>query len=158
MRKGAYTLDCIGTFRGKIQINAINVPATPYSRVQGSPGALTATLSSLDPSCNLMLTTQFIGCCYCFMVNETNLAAAHIDPEKKVTGQHVSQQLRAHGGFSNGVGGTFRAYGRVDDGSRTYGYPQSAYQMIIVAVRQRAWEVYAQIAREKTWDTRRIDG
>jgi hypothetical protein len=148
MEQGSYRLNCLMPFMGRITEDAINVPATAYASVQNSLGSIHATLSSVDSNCDLMLTTQFTGCCYCFMVNGANLAAAHIDPEglkTGITGQHIAQQLRNSGGFSNGNGGTFKAYGRVDAGSALFGYPQAAQQMIIVAVkRSGAWRVYAQ--------------
>jgi len=161
MENGIYCLDCILLFKARFTVDAINVPATPFTQVQNSLGNIQATLSSVDSTCNLMLTTQFTGCCYCFMVNGTDLAAAHIDPQGLVTGitgQHISQQLRANGGFSNGNGGTFKAYGRVDDGSNLYGYPQSAQQMIIVAVKRASgWRVYAQIDVGGHLSAKRID-
>lgn len=149
MENGTYNLDCNMPFKGRITEDAINVPATPYVSVQNNLGNIQATLSSVDNNCDLMLTTQFTGCCYCFMVNGGSLAAAHIDPQGRTTGttgQHISQQIRASGDFSNGNGGAFKAYGRVDPASGLYGYPQTALQMIIVAVKRGgAWRVYAQI-------------
>jgi hypothetical protein len=149
MDDGSYRLNCLSPFVGKITEDAINVPATPYVNVQSNLGSIQATLSSIDNTCDLMLTTQFTGCCYCFMVNGANLAAAHIDPQGRttgITGLHIAQQLRNSGGFSNGNGGTFKAYGRVDPGSPLFGYPQTAQQMIIVAVKRGGgWRVYAQI-------------
>ena len=148
MEKAIYRLDCWFPFRGLVTEDAINVPATPYASVQNNLGNIQATLSSVDTSYDLMLTTQFTGCCYCFMVNGGDLAAAHIDPQGKttgITGQHISQQIRANGGFSNGNGGTFEAYGRIAVGSGLFGYPQTAQQMIIVAVKKAgAWRLYAQ--------------
>lgn len=149
MENGIYNLDCNMPFKGLITEDAINVPATPYGNVQNNLGNIQATLSSVDTNCDLMLTTQFTGCCYCFMVNGANLAAAHIDPQGRttgITGQHISQQIRANGDFSNGNGGTFEAYGRIAVGSGLFGYPQTAQQMIIVAVKKAGtWRVYAQI-------------
>jgi hypothetical protein len=161
MKKGIYRLDCLSPGNGKVTVEAINVPATPYSSVQASPGTIMATLSSLDAGCNLMLTTQFTGCCYCFMVNGGDLAAAHIDPQGRVTGvtgQAISLHLRNSGGFANGNGGTFKAYGRIDNGSGLYGYAQAAQQMTIVGVkRASAWQVFAQIDMGTHRDVERID-
>lgn len=148
MFNGVYKLDCLHPGNGRITETAINVPATPYANVQNHLGNIQATLSSVNNHCDLMLTTQFTGCCYCFMPNGANLAAAHIDPQGLVTGitgQQISAQLRANGGFSNGNGGNFQAYGRVDVNSGLFGYPQTAQQMIIIAVKKAgAWRVYAQ--------------
>jgi len=163
MKDGSFKLDCNIPQLGKISVDAINVPATKYSAVQANPGNIQATLSSLDASCTLMLTTQFTGCCYCFMVNGGDLAAAHIDPSavidrSGVTGQQVSQAMRANGGFANGNGGTFKAYGRVAEDSGLFGYPQNAKQMIIVGVKLAgAWQVYAQIDMGDHRDVARID-
>jgi hypothetical protein len=161
MEEGAYWLDCITPSKAKVQVDAINVPATPFTAVQHDLGNIQATLSSVDTTCDLMLTTQFTGCCYCFMVNGTSLAAAHIDPQGKktgITGQQISAQLRDHGGFSNGNGGTFKAYGRVPVGSDLFGYPQTAHQMIIVAVKSGTnWGVYAQIDLGEDRHVQRID-
>lgn len=161
MRAGAYELDCLQPGLARVQVRAINVPATSYSSVQGNPGQVTATLSSIDNGCDLMLTTQFTGCCYCFMTSGGNLAAAHIDPQGHatgVTGQTVSQAMRDNGGFQNGNGGTFQAYGRVADGSAEFGYPQSATQMIVVAVKRGgAWRVYSQTELAGALTVRRLD-
>lgn len=149
MSNGVYWLDCILPPNGRTTVNAINVPATPYVNVQNGLGNIQPTLSSIDDNCDLMLTTQFTGCCYCFAVNGGDLAAAHIDPQGHTTGftgQYIAQQLRDNGGFSNGNGGVFHAYGRVAAGSNDPGgYPQAAHQMIIVAVKRNGgWRVYAQ--------------
>jgi hypothetical protein len=159
---GTYKLDCILPGRGQVTVDAINVPATPYARVQAAPANITATLSSLDAACTLMLTTQFTGCCYCFMVNGGALAAAHIDPQGKATGttgQQVSQDMRDNGGFANGNGGTFKAYGRIADGAGVLGYPMATQQMTIVGVKRGAdWRVYAQIELGTHREVERIDG
>jgi len=159
---GTYKLDCYFPGLGNVTVDAINVPATPYVNVQGNPGAIPATLSSLSAACTLMLTTQFTGCSYCFMVNGGSLAAAHIDPQGKATGttgQQVSQDMRANGGFANGNGGTFKAYGRIADGSGLFGYPMAAQQMTIVGVKRGVdWRVYAQIELGDHRDVERIDG
>jgi hypothetical protein len=163
MKKGLYTLDPYASpsNAGYLHFDAINVPATPFIQVQNSPGNIQATLSSANSTLDLMLTTQFTGCCYCFMVSGTDLAAAHIDPQEaktKIDGQHVSKQMRDHGGFSNGNGGTFKAYGRIADGSNLFGYPKAAQQMIVVAVkRSGSWRVYAQIDLGAHMDGKRID-
>ena len=149
MKDRTYRLDCTGAHNARVIVNAINVPATLYASVKNDLGHIHATLSSIDDACNLMLTTQFTGCCYCFMVNGASLAAAHINPQTGtgITGQHISQQLQVGGGFENGNGGEFKAYGRVDTpGPNVFGYPQNAQQMIILAIKQGgAWHVYAQI-------------
>jgi hypothetical protein len=113
----------------------------------------------------MMLTTQFTGCTYCFMVSGdgTSLVAAHIDPGGGVgrtsphTGESISQALRANGGFNNGNGGVFRAYGRVADAG-PFGYPKSATQMIITALKHHGrWQIYAQIAEGNGFRVERID-
>lgn len=159
MQYGNYNLDCTGRHDARVTVDAINVPATKFAKVQNNLGHIQPTVSSMDNSCDLMLTTQFTGCCYCFMVNGASLAAAHIDPGlgTKIRGQDVSQQLQANGGFSNDIGGTFRAYGRVDPGPNVFGYPPNAQQMTILAVKQSgAWCIYSQIDMGTHLDVSRI--
>lgn len=146
-------------------LKAINVPAKLYAETIKPPNTINqieATVSSVDATCTLVLTTQFSGCCYCFMVNGSNYAAAHIDPgrgEGASTGEVISQALRAHGGFRNGNGGTFKAYGRVGDGSGLFGYGKSVGYTIIIAVKHsNTWEVYAQLQHvDKHVEVKRID-
>jgi hypothetical protein len=94
------------------------------------------------------------------MVNGANLAPVHIDPGKGtgITGRQISQQLRNNGGFSNGNGGTFKAYGRVNPGAGLFGYSQAAHQTIIVAVKRGGgWRVFAQIDMGTNLTVERID-
>ena len=166
MDHGAYKIMAGNPHQTTTNLRAINVPAVLYSTIEDSLGAITGTRSSDHADCSVMLTTQFTGCTYCFMVSKdgSSLVAAHIDPGGGVgrasthTGQSISKALRASGGFSNGNGGVFRAYGRVADGSADFGYPQSSTQMIIVAlVHKGRWQVYAQISQGAGFRVERID-
>jgi len=165
MEKGAYKILVGNPFQTTTKIRAINVPAVLYATVERSLGAITGTRSSDHADCGVMLTTQFTGCTYCFMISGDggSLVAAHIDPGGGVgrtsahTGESISAALRAGGGFANGNGGVFRAYGRVAEAGQ-YGYPKSATQMIITAVKHNGrWEVYAQIAEGNGFRVERID-
>ncbi|MBN2122886.1 MAG: hypothetical protein JW821_01215 [Deltaproteobacteria bacterium] len=155
MDAGIYKLDCLNYPPGSHTVDAINVHVTPYVDVKTSPSTISATSSGLDTECTLMLTTQFTGCTYCFMLNSTRseLLAAHIDPgaasggEGRLSspedGKVMSKKLREEGGFSNGNGGTFKAYGRVESSAK-FGY--GAGRVIIMGVKKNsAWEVYSQI-------------
>jgi len=144
---------------------AINVPAVLFETVKGSLDSLTGTDSSDFGDCSVMLTTQFTGCTYCFMMSadRSRLMAAHIDPGGGVgrtsehSGESVSKALRETGGFRNGNFGVFRAYGRVADKSQ-YGYPLTATQMIITALKgKNGWKVFAQIAEANKFRVARID-
>ena len=166
MDKGTYKILAGNPSQTSTKLRAINVPAVLYATVEKSLGSITGTRSADHTDCSVMLTTQFTGCTYCFMVSGdgSSLVAAHIDPGGGVgrtsthTGQSISKALRASGGFNNGNGGVFRAYGRVADGASDYGYPQSSTQMIIVAlVHKGRWQVYAQIANGTGFRVERID-
>lgn len=166
MVAGIYNVNCTQPNLGKITVDAINVPAVLYADTIAPPDTINqiqATVSSVDRSCNLVLTTQFSGCCYCFMINGQDYAAAHIDPGRGAgayTGDFISAQLRANGGFQNGNGGTFKAYGRIPNGSGLFGYEGSVGHMIIVAVRgpDNTWKVYAQHQNvDGSMEVRRID-
>jgi len=151
MERGIYKLDCVIPAFGRYQVKALNVPAALYATVKDTPGAIVGTKSSDHPEADMMLTTQFTGCCFCFSINGTEITAAHIDPGggmgrvSPYVGQDVTNALgKGAGGFSNGNGGTFKAYGRVGD-EGGYGYSQGAKQMTIVALKRKGtWKVYSQ--------------
>jgi len=135
----------------QVKLHGINMPATPFSTVKdnlkGLPGVHTADYNDRPFGSNLLLTTQFSGCSYCFSVSvdRRSLITAHIDPEKGkgVDGADIGKRLGAEGGFANGNGGTFRAYGRTTDRSK-FGYGDGS--MVIVAVRRDGtWEIWAQL-------------
>jgi len=159
MEGGIYLFDCILPGKANVHVDAVNVPATQYTGVRDTPGEITATLSSDFPAAEMMLTTQFTGCTYCFSVHGGVLAAAHIDPGRGTghTGREISKALRNHGGFSNGNGGEFKAYGmrREED---SFGYPRGALQTIIVGIKQgTTWVVYAQTLLGDTIRVQQID-
>lgn len=155
MKKGAYRLEAGNPFGDATKISAVNIPAVLFETVKDSLDSLTGTRSSDYNDCAIMLTTQFTGCTYCFMVSpdRTDLVAAHLDPgggnrgPTTHTGESISQALRQRGGFRNGNGGAFRAYGRVANAG-TFGYPY-AKQVIITALKNPQdngrWAIYAQI-------------
>lgn len=153
MRDGKYKIDPWDWVDSHQKIRAINVPATLYATVKDSLGAIPGTSSRDMDDAALMFTTQFTGCTFCFSVNGASLVAAHIDPgggigrESEFDGVTISKALREGGGFSNGNGGDFKAYGRIKDGD--YGYPETADQMTIVGVRSvNEWEVFSQILKD----------
>jgi hypothetical protein len=165
MDGGTYKITAGNPGQTPTKFRAINVPAVLFEKVERSLDSLTGTRSSDYDDCSVMLTTQFTGCTYCFMVSadRSSLVAAHIDPGGGVgrtsthTGETVSKALRENGGFRNGNGGVFRAYGRVSDKS-LYGYPLTATQMIITALKgKNGWKVFAQIAEANGFRVERID-
>ena len=165
MDGGTYKITAGNPGQTPTKLRGINVPAVLFETVERSLDSLTGTRSTDYEDCSVMLTTQFTGCTYCFMMSadRSSLVAAHIDPgggigrKSKHTGESVSKALRENGGFLNGNGGIFRAYGRVSDKSQ-YGYPPSATQMIITAFKgKNGWKVFAQIAEANGFRVERID-
>lgn len=165
MDGGTYKITAGNPGQTPTKLKAINVPAVLFDTVERSLDSLTGTCSTDYDDCSVMLTTQFTGCTYCFMVSadRSSLVAAHIDPGGGVgrtsthTGESVSKALRENGGFRNGNGGVFRAYGRVSNGAE-YGYPLTASQMIITALKGKSgWKVFAQIAEANGFRVERID-
>lgn len=150
MRDGTYRINPYDSKAEHKKLLAINVPATLYKDVKDNLGAIQGT-SSIGHDAILMLTTQFTGCTYCFSTSGGSLVAAHIDPgggvgrKSDYDGVTISKSLRESGGFANGNGGTFKAFGRIEGAG--YGYPKSADQMTIVGVKNinDQWEVYAQV-------------
>ena len=165
MEKGGYKMQVGNPNQTPTSLLAINVPAVMFDTVERSLDTLTGTRSSDYDDCNVMLTTQFTGCTYCFMLSAdgSSLVAAHIDPGGGIgrtsnhTGESVSKALRENGGFRNGNGGVFRAYGRVADATQ-FGYPKSAQQMIITALKRNGrWRIYAQITEQNGFKVERLD-
>jgi hypothetical protein len=145
-----YWLDCTGQQKPSEYVTkkAFNIPVTAWSTVKDKADEIVGTNVT---SGEIALTTQFTGCCYCFMVSEDRkkLAAAHIDPERKVPGEKMAEELRQWGYFQiNGPKGLpwmgkFRAYGRVKDPKKDYGYGDG--RIIIVAVKgSGGWEIWSQ--------------
>lgn len=148
MHNGAWKFDCYIT--SGYQIKAVNVQATKYNDIKDNPDKIVAVNSSVHEASDLLLTTQFTGCSFCFMKSPDgqNLLAAHIDPGKSKTfsGKDLSKIMREKAGFTTSNGGDLKAYGRVGDKSGDFGYPESAAQMIIVGVRKGTdWRLYSQI-------------
>ena len=165
MDGGTYKIKAGNPDQTPTKLRAINVPAVLFDAVERSLDSLTGTRSSDHEDCSIMLTTQFTGCTYCFALSadRSSLVAAHIDPGGGIgrtsthTGESVSKALRENGGFRNGNGGVFRAYGRVSNGAE-YGYPLTASQMIITALKGKSgWKVFAQIAEANGFRVERID-
>jgi len=153
MRKGGYQINPFDKNAEHRKIQGINVPATLYASVVDTPDAITGTRSADYDDAAIMFTTQFTGCTYCFSINGGSIVAAHIDPGGGVgrksiyNGVMVSEAMRENGGFANGNGGEFKAYGRVE--GNEFGYPQDIDQMTIVAAKSHddIWHVYSQIVQ-----------
>ena len=151
MSKGGLYINPFDWDPNHIKIQGINVPAVLYASVKDSPGAIIGTRSDDFADAAIMFTTQFTGCTYCFSVNGGSIVAAHIDPgggvgrTSEFDGITVSKAMREDGGFANGNGGEFKAYGRIDGNG--FGYPADIDQMTIVAARAHDdnWHVYSQI-------------
>lgn len=135
------------------KVRAINVPAQNYADIKDALDSIPGTRSK-NYDADVMLTTQFSGCAFCFSVSKNSLVAAHVNPggapgsgvPKAIGATELPRVLRKRGGFSNGNSGEFKVYGRTAGSG--YGYPQdSVEQMTIVAVRKESgWRVYAQQA------------
>lgn len=151
MKNGAYTFDCYGTNNGRVEISAMNVVATKYKDIKDTPGAINAVQSGDAAGADILLTTQFTGCSFCFMKAPDNqsVRAAHIDPGNTAadpSGTELSETMRSDAGFANGNGGNLKVYGRVPNGSDEFGYPESAGQMTIIGLKDGMnWKIYSQI-------------
>lgn len=152
MRNGEYRINPFAQVPpAAVKLHAINMPATAFSLVKDNlgaiPGVHASQFNDRPLGANLLLTTQFSGCSYCFMLSadRSSLITAHIDPEKGkgVDGAAIGKRLGAGGGFANGNGGTFRAYGRTTDKAK-FGYGDGS--MVVVAVRRDGvWEIWTQL-------------
>jgi len=166
MAQGGYKINCMGMGPiGHHLITALNIPATSYADIQDSPNAIAGLSSTVHQGTDLMFTTQFTGCSFCFKKSPdgANIKAAHIDPGKgngAPSGKALSQTLRDTGGFEGADAGEFKVYGRVENRSNTFGYPESAGQMTIIGVRKGAqWQLYSQITSlSGALIAKRIDG
>ncbi len=164
---GKLKLDCNGILPNTFSFDAVNVPATPYIQVKDALDDLDPT-TSRGTNCDVMLTTQFTGCTYCFQKRKGELLAAHIDPnatgkgtrleEKKGkghTGEQISAELRDQGEFSVKSGEPFHAYGRNLAG---YGYGLVSRVIIVAVKKDDAWRVYAQLQHpDGSFTVERID-
>jgi hypothetical protein len=138
------------------------IPVSNWSNVKDAVGKLPGTAVADDV--DLAFTTQFTGCTYCFQIDKTKkkLSAAHIDPEKGkgADGESISTELRKPGSaFAAPNDGTFKAFGRVEDIKKDFGYGDG--QITIIAVKASAgWGIYMQARDDKmkVVDHRRIDG
>lgn len=152
MRLGDYQLDCTVPHATALLVRGINVPAVLHDTVQRAQNGawqVQETSSNVNPPCDLMLTTQFSGCTYCFMKSGNSLVAAHIDPGRgnnRTDAKGLATDLQTNGQFLNGIGGVFKAFGRVQNVNTTFGYPDAAAHTTIVGVKIRQrWQVWAQM-------------
>jgi hypothetical protein len=127
---------------GFASLQALVVPPTLFNTV-GADGTLVGTASD-GSGAEVMLTTQFTGCSFCFSINGTSLVAAHVDPGGGVgrtggtTGEDARKTMVTHTGFRNGNGGTFKVYGRLATSSDGYGYGNIRDTASRIASRQMA--------------------
>jgi len=147
------------------QLKAVNVPAVPWDLVPNrTAGSTFADIVGTElTGADVMISTQFTGCAFCFKEVGGRLFAAHIMPDNGNAGQipgsgiELANQLAGQraptvtgGDFSNAPGvGTFKVYGRgySNIASRPAGYvytgPPSA--MTVIGVRRGAgWQIFSQ--------------
>ena len=158
MVDGKYNLDAGTPGRGQVQVNALCLIPVTYNNVKAHADQVPAT-STAGRKCDLVLTTQFTGCSYCFSIQNGELTTAHIEPGRGTTntGSGVSNDMRTNGAFAGGKHADFKAYGRVDLGSAEFGY-QACDQMIAIGMKRpgSGWRIYAQMASNNTLTAKRI--
>jgi hypothetical protein len=171
-----------------IQTSAVKVGVTSWLAVRipgGGTNPLVGTDSAAYAGADLMLTTQFTGCTYCFQKNPagTEVKAAHVDPGAALNGTRlphlanvrggiaapgviysfagdaISAELRASGAFANPYGGTFRAHGRNFAAAvPTDGYDGTANSVIILCIKiGGVWEIWRQKGTATAFSGVRID-
>lgn len=145
-------------------LKAVNVPAIPWDMVPNrlAPGSSFADIVGTElTGADLLISTQFTGCAFCFKEVGGRLFAAHIMPDNGPAGGipgsgiELARQLDGQtvgvtgGDFSNARGaGTFKVYGRgySNIGTRPTGYvytgPPSS--MTIIGVRRGNWQIFSQ--------------
>jgi hypothetical protein len=168
----------------KAMTPALKVGVTSWLRVVNGAGPLhpiVGTDTAAHAGQDLLVTTQFTGCTFCYMKNPagTEVVAAHIDPGAGLAGERlphlhgraprpgviysasgevVSAALRAGGAFHNGNGGVFRAHGRwVAAPTPADGYGNDATVIILGVKRGGVWEMWRQLQTAGGMTAIRID-
>jgi len=144
------------------RLQAVNVPAIPWdlvpNRITGSTfaGIVGTELTVAD----VMVSTQFTGCAFCFKEVAGRLFAAHIMPDNgnaaipgsgiELANQLAGQRPLVGGGdFSNAPpGGTFKVYGRgysnIPSLPSGYVYTGPPSSMTIIGFRKHNWQFFSQ--------------
>jgi hypothetical protein len=171
-----------------IATSAIKVGVTSWLAVKNPAGGthpIIGTDSAAYAGEDLMLTTQFTGCTFCFQKNPagTEVKAAHIDPGAALgggrlphlsnapggiaqpgviysfAGDAISTELRATGAFAAPYGGQFFAHGRNFAAAvPTDGYDATATSVIILGIKRGGvWEIWRQMSTLAGFAGVRID-
>jgi hypothetical protein len=146
------------------QFRTINVPAVPWDLVPNrTVGNTFAGIVGTELiGSQIMISTQFTGCSFCFKEVNGRLFAAHIMPDNGAAGGYAGggpglaqalaglDPLIGAGDFANAPpGGVFRVYGRgysniaTRPGGYNYAGPP-AYMTIIGFRKAGVWEIYSQ--------------
>lgn len=142
---------------------AVSVPAIPWDTVPNRTASSTfgGIVGTELTGADVMISTQFTGCAFCFKEVAGRLFAAHIMPDNGPAGLipgsgiELARQLDGQtagvtgGDFSNAPGpGTFKVYGRgySNIGTRPTGYmytgPPSS--MNIIGFKRGNWQIFSQ--------------
>lgn len=151
-------------------VQAINVPETYWADVPGrgavplghGAGTFAQIAATQLIGANLMVTSAFSGCSFCFKQNGAGTFAAHISPatpDKPTIGgpPTLANQLNANGNFGsppNAAAGALRVYGRgfaniVGQGAGyavdpVQGVPLVQLSMYVFGINNGGWRFYAQ--------------
>lgn len=153
-----------------ITVQAVNVPETYWADVPGR-GAVAAGLGAGTfaqiaatqlTGANLMVTSAFSGCSFCFKQNGAETFAAHISPatpDRATIGAPptLANQLNANGNFGsppNAAAGALQVYGRgfANIAGHPAGYavdpvpgmPLVQASMYVFGINNGGWRFYAQ--------------
>lgn len=144
---------------GRVKFQAMVVPPTLFSEALRTDGSLKGTRSKDSAGCQIMLTTQFTGCSFCFSIKDNSLVAAHVDPgggigrQSDYSGEDVRKAMKNHTRFKNHNGGAFKVYGRRELATGGFGYGKykdggkkvASTQMVIIGLlREGGWKLYSQ--------------
>jgi len=173
------------TDSGGHSFSAVSIPAVDWFNVPGRGATPTAGSFAQLPGTELtgadvVLTTQFSGCAFCFKVVNSRIFATHIVPDDSVNhnkplaaaggGAELARQLA--GQVNNVAGGDFAA--PVPAGGQFYvfgcgysnipnlpgGYPSQTvpdeYMSVIGFFRNGAWEIYSQHVMNATYTAARL--
>jgi hypothetical protein len=145
-------------------LKAVNVPAVSWDSVPNrpAPGSSFADIAGTElTGADLLISTQFTGCAFCFKEVGGRLFAAHIMPDNGPAGAiagsgiELARQLAGQtagvtgGDFANARGaGTLHVYGRGYSNIGThppgYVYTGPPSSMTIIGIRRGNWQIYSQ--------------
>ena len=148
------------------QFNAVSIPAVPWLNVPGrtnapNAGSFAQIAGTHLTGADVMISTMFSGCAFCFKVAGGQLYAAHIMPDDQngnaINGATMAQQLAGQvgtvtgGDFPGTAAGNFYVYGAGYSnlpGPLAGGYPVRTaldeFMNIIGVETGGNWEIYSQ--------------